>query len=615
MSHAMPLIASLVVLMVVPARCADWPDHLRTNKLLNMGLNYGGPAPQRLDAFVKMRCRLFLGGASWVAGWGPPSLGALKPYADRGTRAIAYSTPHTIYGDNYFKGKHPIEVEPRSADWLAVDPDGAPIRPWGTANQRYLACINNPGWRAHCREVIKQLVKVGAAGVFWDDAFPFGCHCRHCRAAFREYLVDRYDPAELVKMGVTQDKLPPAPALRMYDMRECKTQLDREWASFAELSLEGFMADLKQVAAALDPGFLFSVNSSQPGVTACMLLSQAVMDLWVYEEGPHSLAPQNNNSLRYLQGFARAARKPVQMIPCGDGWGQEKAIPVQYAASLAEAVACGGEMMVHLGHAEKDDEVWRTDPENAATITRYRSFFDERQALLEGLRPAARVAIFDSNKSAMFDKDYYARLRQLAVSLWYSGVPYTVINAESGADLLEQFDLVLVSFAQVLSEEELQALEAYRQRGGQLVCIGTVGALDERWQPRTTPLGPATFEQTPDAAALQPLLAQAAQDGLRLMAPAGSRVQLHAWQKSEDTAEVYVLHLVNYALDESGEHSATAGGLELRLPASFADASLLWQTPEGQAQELDLEKQEGLCRAKLPDLGTYAMVTVSRLGD
>lgn len=603
--------APLLLTVATVSVAADWPDFLTTGRLLNIGLNYSSLAPERLDAFAAMGCRMMLGGASWVPGWGAPSEGCLQPYLERGWRAIAYTTPHTIYGDGFFEGHDPAEAGPRDRDWLAVGPDGQPLRPWGTEGQRYLACVNNPGWRAYCRNIMERFVRIQASGVFWDDAFAFGCVCRHCQAAFRRYLAERYSPQELAAMGVTETELPPPPARSFPDLRDCKTALDREWGTFAQWSLENFMAEMKAHARTLDPEFIFSVNSSQPGVTSCMLLSQNVMDLWVYEEGPRSLAPGHNNALRYWQGFARAARKPVEMIGGGEGWGQEGATPTQYAASIAEAVACGGEFLLHLGHAGQDDEVWRTNPENARTIARYRRFFNDRQDLLVGLRPAARVAIFDSNKSAWFYGDYFPWLAHLAGNLSWSGIPYTVINAEATPELAHEFGVLILNWARVLSDREIAILRQFQEHGGKLIVIHDAGGYDERWQPRVgAPLGEPTFPEMPSAEELAAVLSPHANLAPRLSIPGGARVQLQPWEKTDATGRVLVLHVLNYTTDTSGQGITPVEGIRLRLPPGVDPTRMVWETPQGEVQNLTGRSVEGGTVVDLPTLEVYGLVTV-----
>ncbi len=595
----------------VPVPADEWPDWLRTGRLQYMGLNYSNQDPQRLQAFVDMGCRLMLGGATSVAGWGTSGgEEALAGYRQFGLAAIAYTTPHTIYGDNYCQGRDDWEQTPRSRDWLAVDRAGNPLRPWGTAGARYLACINQPGWRAHNREPLARLISTGAVGVFWDDAFPFACQCQVCQERFRAWLSSRYGAAELQAMGVTPDDLPAPPFARVLDMRDCRNQLDREWAVFCEASLEEFLSELRDYARSLRPGFIFSVNSSQPGVTACMILSQKVMDQWVFEEGPHSLAPQANNSLRYLQGFARARTKPVQMLPGGEGWGNEGATPVQYAASLAEGVACGGEMMVHLGHAGQDDEVWRTTPGNAEVIARYRRFFAAHEDLLTGLRPAARVAIFDSNASAFYNQEYYACLRALVGHFRYAGIPYTVINAEASPDLAKHFDVVITCYATVLGDAQVHALQAYRREGGRLICVGDAGALDERWQPREPVPLPADVPSWTEKEAFRRLLTTGGLEGVRLEAPPGSAVMAHPWEKSDAQGPVLVVHLMNYTLTADGTDVERVPNLKLVLPRGMVPRSVLWETPEGQRAELKVVRHGGRLAVQLPALGVYGLLTV-----
>lgn len=594
-----------------PAKADDWPDWLRTGRLQYMGLNYSNQEPERLQAFVDMGCRLMLGGATSVAGWGTSGGDeALAGYRQFGLPAIAYSTPHTIYGDSYAEGSDDWETTPRTRDWLAVGRDGRPLRPWGTEGGRYLACINQPGWRAHNREALARLITTGAVGVFWDDAFPFACQCQVCQDRFREWLGKRYGAAEIAALGVTSDDLPAPPFVRILDMRDCRSQLDREWAVFCEASLEEFLSELRDYARSLRPGFIFSVNSSQPGVTACMLLSQNVMDQWVFEEGPHSLAPQANNSLRYLQGFARARTKPVQMLPGGEGWGNEQATPVQYAASLAEGVACGGEMMVHLGHAGEDDEVWRTVPGNAETVARYRRFFAAHEDLLAGLRPAARVAIFDSNASAFHNQEYYACLRALVGHFRYTGIPYTVINAEASPELVRQFEVVITCYARVLSDPQVQALQTYRRAGGRLINVGDAGALDERWRPRDPVPLPADVPSWTAEQAFRRLLTVDGLEGVRLEAPAGSAVMAHPWEKRDAQGPVLVVHLMNYTLTADAADVEAVPGLEVVLARGVTPRSILWETPEGEHSELQVVRRGGRLAVKLPALRVYGLLTV-----
>ncbi|MDM7914136.1 MAG: hypothetical protein ACE15D_02935 [Candidatus Eisenbacteria bacterium] len=627
--------AFAMVLAVLPsdmrllpvARAADrWPDLLTTGKPWNIGLSYAAPTPERLDAFVKLGCKTILGGAVFsVAGWGTPRAASLDPYRALGLNVLVYSTPHSIFGDGYFSQRDPMETVPRSRSWLALDGDGQPLRPWGTERQRYAACVNNPGWRAHSREAVSHLARIGALGVFWDDAIPLGCDCPICQDAFRAWLAARYTDAELDSMRVTETGLPPPPATRLVDMRDCKTQVDREWVLFAEASLEDFLKEMKGAALAVDPGFVFSANCGQPDMPALVVLSQAVMDLWIFEEGPHSLAPQANNSLRYLQGFARAMRKPVEMIPGGEGWGQEGATPEQYAASLDEAVACGGEMVIHFGSPGKEDEAWRIDPETGAVIARIRSFFDERQGLLAGLRPAARIAILDSNKSYLYDRTYQPRLEKLAKLLIDSGIPFTVLNVECSSGQLERFDAVLVGFASVLSDAEVASLLEYAGRGGLLIRCGPCGTIDERWRPRETPLAP-TFEAEPSQTQLLSLLGDMERKAPRLLTPPGADVQLHAWLKDggagregDGAGSLWILHLVNYSLEAplaggEGEskppRSKSVAGLRLDLPESVAVQSVQWETPEGESRRLDAAKGPTGWTVALPQLGAYALVTV-----
>ncbi|MBL7044511.1 MAG: hypothetical protein ISR77_38145, partial [Pirellulaceae bacterium] len=86
-------------------------------------------------------------------------------------------------------------------DWLVVDINGKFIGgscggyspDYYAPLHRYRACINHPDWAEWHRRLIGLIAEVGYDGCFVDNCHPDPCYCRHCRAAFREFLDQNRD--------------------------------------------------------------------------------------------------------------------------------------------------------------------------------------------------------------------------------------------------------------------------------------------------------------------------------------------------------------------------------------------------------------------------------------
>lgn len=567
--------------------CLAAPVPWETGEFMVPGINYSELTPERAAAFQTMGLEVSIGGASGVAGWGTHTAGVGLLQA-LGLKVIGYSTPSTLYGDEIF------DSLPESRNWLAVKPDGTPyVRDYEGA-KRYQCCHNQPGWREYQRSVLRAFIEAGVIGVFWDDAFPANCYCRVCREKFREFLAARQEePAD-----------PPVMESRLLDYRDVRNRLQLRWVQFQQEAVVDFILEMKAYARRLAPDFLVAMNTSQPGVTQCLDLSARTVDLFLYEEGPHTMAPASQNALRNLMAFARCRRKPPAMLLGRDDWGQTGATPLEYRVSIAESIASGAVFVLHCGHAGQQDETFRTHPENAETIGRYNRFLRAHAEYITGYRPAARVAFFDSAESARWDPQYYWRVKDVWRQLQFSGIPLGLVSSEDSLEHLGDFEVVIVPYAAVMTSGEAEALRSFARRG-KMIVIGTPGVRDEEGQelgesrladvlgfsasaapPQRRRENLVYFRGLEEPPALQEALEGLIQPGdLRLRPPAGGRVYVNSWSRGRRT----VVHLVNYAYTPETMSPVPAEGCRVTLARDGdwpRSARLL--SPDHEPQELPL---------------------------
>lgn len=587
------------------------PVPWETGEFIVPGINYSELTPERVAAFRTMGLEISIGGATGVAGWGTHTegVGALQAL---GLKVIGYSTPSTLYGDSIF------DALPESRGWLAVKPDGTPyVRDYEGA-KRYQCCHNQPGWREYQRGVLRAFIEAGVIGVFWDDAFPANCYCRLCREGFREFLAAHHeDPAE-----------PPVMASRMLDYRDVQNHLQLRWVQFQQEAVVDFILDLKEYARRLAPDFLVAMNTSQPGVTQCLDLSARTVDLFLYEEGPHTMAPGGQNTLRNLMAFARCRRKPSAMLLGRDDWGQTGATPLEYRASIAESVASGAVFVLHCGHAGQNDETFRTHPQNAEVIGRYNRFLRSHSEYVTGYRPAARVALFDSAVSARWDPQYYWKVKDVWRQLQFSGIPLAVVSSEDSLEHLGDFDVVIVPHAAVMGPGEAEALENFA-RQGKLIVLGMPGIKDEEGRelgesrlaavlgfsssnppPRQDRENLIYFRSLEEPPALQEALERLIQPGdLRLRPPPGGCVYANAWRHGRRT----VVHLVNYAYVPDPMSPLPAEGCRITLAQRGGwpqRARLL--SPDHEPRDLAVEETSDgqLVEIAIPAFEVWEMVVL-----
>jgi hypothetical protein len=89
--------------------------------------------------------------------------------------------------------KGPLELIQRNADGSPSFYDLPAYSPW----PMYHGCLNNPNWQKVLKAFVKRGIERGVDGFVINHFYLVGCVCQYCVRGFKDYLRQRYRPAEL----------------------------------------------------------------------------------------------------------------------------------------------------------------------------------------------------------------------------------------------------------------------------------------------------------------------------------------------------------------------------------------------------------------------------------
>lgn len=410
------------------------------------------------------------------------------PHAhEAGLRVIAYVNLHWFSND--FAAAHP--------GWEQLLADG---RAYGTVNPLYgngtTMCVNT-AWRDWAYLLLAETMRTGVDGAFLDGpvVFPGACHCPVCRSLYRE------------RTGAEP------PAGDGAELREI-----RRWDDFREWSMERFVEGAKQAVQSVDPeGIVFSNAGGWP-------LSSAVarhpwrlephQHITGAEEFVHFGSPREDVlDTAVMAKFLSAGRNPAVVFSdhALGGWHYVGMTPADLKREFFQTVAGGASPWIAVFVPALQHQRDKTRD----VVTESWGFLERHEALYDGDRSAARVALLRSETTAQgylsaqpglgagmgvaTEKNLIATARRERAAdraalrrkcaeleaqefrgwcylLTRQHIPFAVIReADLEPASLARFDLVVLPNAACLSDARLAALAAWRAGGGLVVSTFETG--------------------------------------------------------------------------------------------------------------------------------------------
>jgi hypothetical protein len=233
------------------------------------------------------------------------------------------------------------------------------------------------------------------------------------------------------------------------------------------------------------------------------------------------------------------------------------------------------------------------------SVGKYNQFFTAHEDLYTHVHSVAPLAVIldDSSEGV-----------PLLDSLAARGVQFNVIyERDLNRELLSPYKAATLLTAEFVRATALDALEAFSQKGVQVIAVGNAARFDEKGSGRTRPFffrpergsGMAAYiEKLPPVDELAEILKKACgNSGVRFQAPPG--VLFH----STEQGKRLLIHLLNYTL-EPIDH------LDLEVDGQFQSARLL--SPDGEASLEKVDLNQSRANLRIPRLAIYSVVALDR---
>jgi len=533
-----------------------------------------------------------------------------------------YVSWNGLFWENMF------EDEPRSKDWIRVDHDGTPMR-YFRRPERYMGCVNHPGWWAYLKRKVGLGLKAGADAIFFDNTGTT-CYCVHCRRLFRAYAKKRFGRAsEMPRMDLDavaagrprgkavdyetiayQNILSNTAAKASRDLlariqfdNDRKCDRFREMAAFIKRRKKSATMSAnvhEQICANNYLDWFSSETASMPGIEGGTLFTNIALCKVMTGTG------WNRKAAVSLLGMKSRIQR---MRDKGTGY-ITGITPADEKLGMAEGYALGVQACSHQArefiHAG------------------YNRFLLDHADCFAGAVPVAATAVvFDEN---------FARLametpNNIAAQLVGAGVLFDMVPVDQvSAKRLAGYDLVVCSNLIDFPERRVPALQAFVARGGTVIVAGPFAEVDEKLLKRRrkpTRLGSSgrgrviRYERSlardnpfamgkPAAAIPKPVLnriRKAVGPGLEIR-PSG-RVIGHLLRKRDGKGAV--LHLLNYSVKRTGP-------VRVRMDASrlgFAPKRLRLISPDGGGRRaLEFGSENGALSFAVPCIEVYSAVEI-----
>ena len=438
--------------------------------------------------------------------------------------------------------------------------------------QEYWACLRNPHWRAILKAWVRFGIKRGLDGFIINYYYRHDCQCDHCIGAFKNYLSDRFTPAQLAELfGITDLEGHAFDDIVSWHSPESSTPLKREALRFSQITnKQAFDEVFVKFGRSLKPDLIVAQwnhlgdFSQIEGDEKCMLPG----DLWSRDEDYlwYSLGGVANFT-RLKEGFLGEGTLQARYVRGASGdksYTLGKYEGVRIRASIAELAANGGAPMGFY--------TWFNEPEARKVITAYYRFLERHDSLYQDNRSHGEVLLLFPRSSIhagdLAPRDHFRELGQ------------RLLNEHVLFDILP----------------DDMATPEVRQRYSMVV-----DAKDRSVSPAT-------------------LVKMLPPQRSHFDAPGTVRVSASRPAGLDDLT----LHLVNYNRVERGEGGNPAGTIAdekpvaaqpftatIRIPAGFAVARIDFLTPEAsESQPVSYESESGVVKIEVPSFLVYGVVTI-----
>ncbi|NUO82351.1 hypothetical protein HUU05_19935 [candidate division KSB1 bacterium] len=374
--------------------------------------------------------------------------------------------------------------------WITVHRDGtfphyryAPYGQQTTAGFETWGCPDNPDYVRIMEGKVRAQAETGIDGSYVDWTHIAGgtCYCEFTRANFIKYLKQNLPP----EIGQSKYATGNYEKIELPQKRGDKFWM--EWITYRGHVVAEFHKHLRTVARQYHPHFMISGNVfggfgygpiAYDAAGNMEMLAREGYDDFIYSEIQEFLdsAPRKNEegtkitnspALKFLAAASHG--KPVivyatEITPPIFPNPTEKCLSAMAQINIAEAAA---------NHA-----VFREKRETPPGATQIYEFLAAHEDKLLGAHLHSNVAVLASLNQYLADELSFAFSASRVLA--DEGLAHVMIVEEDLLSArLSDFDLILLPYIPLLSQQKQEALQRYVEKGGTLLILGNSGAKNE----------------------------------------------------------------------------------------------------------------------------------------
>ena len=308
----------------------------------------------------------------------------------------------------------------------------------------YWWCTNSPLYRRYLYQRLEQNMACKPDGLHIDDyrgtsgavTWRSGCFCRHCMAAFRQYLETNVARDKLQRLGIADLEtfdyrkflLARGVEPEQYNKRRARLPLAGEFYHFQVMANNAFVAAYRQRGEELrGKPITLSVNSGLSNPHALVIAPH--LSYFCCEVAHHASRRRPPAHPVYIYKLGDGLGRPIASTAGGHDWAfvAEHKLPGLVRTWIALSYAFGHTLMAphrQWCYTQEKGTHWHTsDPKDHAWLYR---FVRRCAPLLDGHEAVAPAAVVYSNAA---NRKHRGRIEAICTALAGASIPFTVVIA------------------------------------------------------------------------------------------------------------------------------------------------------------------------------------------
>lgn len=361
-------------------------------------------------------------------------------------------------------------------DWFAVDINGKPYK----AGELYVSCVNSPYYQEHIPAILKEIWQLYKPEGFTDNSWSgldrnSICYCENCKKSFRDKtgqnipLKKDWDD-KVYKQWIRWNY---NRRLEIWDLFNNTTKgvggADCTWSGMNSGSLveqSRRFRNYKEIARRADILMLDDQSrSNEEGFQHNAQIGQLIHGILGWDK----LIPESMSLYNHSDAYFRLASKPVH----------------ESRMWMINGIAGGISPWWHMIAAYHED---RRMYHTAQPVFKW---YKDNSEYLLNRKPIANIGLIWSQESTEFygrdNAEELAELpwRGMTHALLRARIPFIPVHADNIERDSSQFSVLILSNLAIMTNDQMEAVRRFVNRGGNLIATGDTSLYDEEGDPRS----------------------------------------------------------------------------------------------------------------------------------